>query len=320
MSSEAESEHGAPFPVITVDPLSSELTEQMGSKEKFWFEHDVFGRTLFKAARPGSGEDWAEKVAEGVADMLGLPHAKYELAVAASHYGVISPSFVGQEESLIHGNELMSGASSMYSLAVEIEGGRTSQYTLPLVLATIEQSEAVLPPAWLPPSGVRSAADLFVGYLLHDAMVGNTDRHQENWGIIDRSTSTGVRIRYLAPQFDTASCLGRNESDQQRLRRLAGLEGSDVRHYANRARSPFFLDPESHRGLTVFDCFRHASRIRPRAAKAWIDSMGAIALTQITDLLFRIPESRMSEPARRFALEMIIHNQARLLELRGNIS
>jgi hypothetical protein len=31
--------------------------EPMGSKPKFWFDHPEWGQSLFKASRPGSGED-----------------------------------------------------------------------------------------------------------------------------------------------------------------------------------------------------------------------------------------------------------------------
>jgi len=48
------------YSIIEVPDDAAELTEQLGTKPKFWFrignaEH------LFKEARPGSGEDWSEK-------------------------------------------------------------------------------------------------------------------------------------------------------------------------------------------------------------------------------------------------------------------
>src|SRR4051794_3232003 len=92
-----------PYPVISVNPASAETTEQMGSKEKFWYRDPVRGRTLFKEVRPDTGEDWAEKVAEQLCILLGLPHAHYELAVSNGIRGVISPTFVGRGEGLSHG-------------------------------------------------------------------------------------------------------------------------------------------------------------------------------------------------------------------------
>ncbi len=52
------------FPVILVSQEAYELSSQetMGSKYKFWFEHEELGICLYKQARENLGEDWAEKV------------------------------------------------------------------------------------------------------------------------------------------------------------------------------------------------------------------------------------------------------------------
>ena len=63
--------------------------------------------------------------------------------------------------------------------------------------------------------GVASASDLFAGYLMLDALIGNTDRHHENWAIIQAG-----RQYCLAPTFDHASCLGFNLSDAERIDRM----------------------------------------------------------------------------------------------------
>ena len=48
---------------------------------------------------------------------------------------------------------------------------------------------------------------LFAGYLVLDAVIGNTDRHHENWGLLLRRTETGWKGQ-VAPSFDHASSLG----------------------------------------------------------------------------------------------------------------
>ncbi|MFQ4142615.1 hypothetical protein [Chlorogloeopsis sp. ULAP02] len=49
------------FPVIVVTEAHYELSknEMMGSKYKFWFQHQELGRCLYKQARQNLGEDWA---------------------------------------------------------------------------------------------------------------------------------------------------------------------------------------------------------------------------------------------------------------------
>jgi serine/threonine protein kinase HipA of HipAB toxin-antitoxin module len=49
-----------------------------------------------------------------------------------------------------------------------------------------------------------SAFAQFTGYLVLDALIGHTDRHEENWGVIEGITGA----KRLAPSFDHASSLG----------------------------------------------------------------------------------------------------------------
>ena len=81
--------------------------EQMGTKSKFWFLDDDGRRVLFKEGRPGTGENWAEKVCCEICELLGLPHANYELAEWKGQRGVISPTIVEEWYRLVHGNELL---------------------------------------------------------------------------------------------------------------------------------------------------------------------------------------------------------------------
>src|SRR5262245_23006367 len=92
------------FKIVVVPPDAREATEQMGTKEKFWFQNDHF---LFKFNRPGHGEDWAERIATELASVLRIPHAEVELATFNAQPGVVSTNFVTDGGALFHGNELM---------------------------------------------------------------------------------------------------------------------------------------------------------------------------------------------------------------------
>ena len=94
-----------------------------------------------------------------------------------------------------------------------VVGRDRSRYTL---AAIADALGGVAAPAGL--SGDLSdlrAWDVFVGYLILDAVIGNTDRYEENWAVIVHGDD-----RSLAPTFDHASCLGFMLDDDQRLSRL----------------------------------------------------------------------------------------------------
>jgi len=59
------------FPIITLGVGTSESSEPLGTKEKYWLPIGDELR-LFKVGRPGTGENWAEKIAAELAELLGL--------------------------------------------------------------------------------------------------------------------------------------------------------------------------------------------------------------------------------------------------------
>ncbi|NEP10149.1 MAG: hypothetical protein F6K14_08015 [Symploca sp. SIO2C1] len=95
------------FPIVEVSQDAPEESEVMGTKEKFWFNDQERGLCLYKKARLGTGEDWSEKIAAELCKLLGLPHADYELATFDGSWGIISPSFLPEDGSLIPGNEIL---------------------------------------------------------------------------------------------------------------------------------------------------------------------------------------------------------------------
>ncbi|MGB7487778.1 MAG: HipA-like protein, partial [Phormidesmis sp.] len=77
------------FPIFEVPSDAAEAIEVMGTKPKFWFDHSQFGKCLFKQARSNTGEDWSEKIAAELAQLLKLPCARKELAIYKGNPGTI---------------------------------------------------------------------------------------------------------------------------------------------------------------------------------------------------------------------------------------
>ena len=285
--------------------------ESLGTKPKRWLMDPVAGdHWLMKDAtysqrsdgtRYRKGDDWSERVANGVAQRLGLPAAATELAIASvgEHpiYGVISKSILvaptddetHSEEELVDGNEL---------LPDPVVAGRREGYTVEAVRRALA---GVGPPADM--KSDHSAWDVFVGYLILDAVVGNTDRHEENWAVIDR-----VGDRRLAPTFDHASCLGFQLDDHQRQRRLRTNDsGYTPEAYADRAGSTFYGSPHPVAAAV------HALAISDsRAGRFWVSRCEDVE--SLVEPVWMVPQHRMSTSAREFAERVLRRNCHRLLE------
>ncbi|MEG3926998.1 MULTISPECIES: hypothetical protein [unclassified Microcoleus] len=321
------------FPIIIVTPQAYELSNQeaMGSKYKFWFEHPKLGRCLYKQARLDLGEDWAEKVASELCELLGIPHANYELAATSEgNLGVVSSYFLPNGGTLVHGNELLTPIVPNYPTFATYN---LSQHTIDLVLRIISDESVNLPIGCTVPSGIQKAVEVFVGYLLLDAWIGNGDRHHENWGVVRNkavpTTSETVNLAptasetvnlasptsktaHLAPSYDHASSLGRDLSDEQRQKR-------SVEAYANKCFSAFYGNVDDKKPLKTVDVFDCAARCYPNAAHIWIERLESISKVNLLDIFNRIPNTRISPIAAEFAQKILEFNQHRLLNLRKTL-
>lgn len=298
------------YAIETVPDDAPDQPEQLGTKYKFWYR-DVFGRRcLFKEGRPGTGENWAEKVCCEICTLLGIPHSHYELAVWKDHKGVVTPSFVPKGGRLVFGNELLARFVKDYEGERRV---RARKHTLSRVMAVMIAGGDIIkmPDDYHPPAQVQGVAGLFLAYLMLDALVGNQDRHDENWGLIQVLDG---RIA-LAPTFDHASSLGRNERDEERIERLTTSDqGRSVERYVARARSALYRRV-GEKPLTTLEAYQEAARL-PEVQEAkgyWLSQLALTTIANFRLILDNVPPTEISDPAKAFALRMLEINRERLL-------
>jgi len=66
--------------------------------------------------------------------------------------------------------------------------------------------------------------------------------------------------------------------------------------------------------MPTLEVFREASKLRPLAAKAWVDRLSQISDNDVTDIFVQIPHDRISDAAKGFAIKMLELNKKRLLK------
>jgi hypothetical protein len=284
------------YPIIDVDPAHARDLEQLGSKPKFWFQQGE-QRWLFKEARPNTGEDWAEKVAAQIAGLIGIDAASVDLALCGTRRGTVSPSFLDHAagDVLIHGNELLGGLVTGYQRDKRFH---QADHTLHNIREAMIRA--------LPAEGVDAVLRTLAGYAVLDALIGNTDRHHENWGLIVRTSSPDLRV---APSFDHASSLGRELTDERRDRLL---QADQVARYARAGRGGIYLTPTDPHGANPIDLVlsnlqRYREYFAPALARA-----AAIEMAQVRAILDEIPDERISQTAREFAFRFVEYAQNQL--------
>ena len=297
-----------PYTVVEVKPEWRLDQEQMGSKRKFWYSEGIDKpRWLFKYAReitPGflSGEHWAEKIAEQVAEKMGIPHAKVELAVCQGSRGSTTESFTNANTPiLVHGNELLSFFDKDYE---SFKTFKQKQHTLDRIFIFFN---------WVSfnPDSVELIKRQFAEYLVLDALVSNVDRHHENWGVLFGFVENQLMLR-LAPSFDHASSLGRELTDERRQHLLTNAL---VGQYVDKGSGAIFRNMEEKKAPSPLELVQYAVATHPLIFTGALKKLGNIKPQDCETIVERIPGEWMSPCARRFAKELLCHNLKQLTHL-----
>jgi hypothetical protein len=303
-----------PYSVVEVQEEWVLEHETMGTKEKFWYRPRRADRDwLFKYPQRGSsGEHWAEKVAAEVADLLGILHAKVELATFRGTKGSASESFtrrqINSERELIHGNEILAGFVDGYN---KTRVRRQSQHTLNNIWLALEKSFEFR-------RGLGELAKIsFAEYVVLDALIGNVDRHHQNWGLL-RNQAGGSLFGFLAPSFDHASSLGRDLPDEGRRKKTRNrllAENIIGTEYVEKGRGGIYWSQcEGRHAPSPIELARRGIHQYPtlfQTAKQKIESVNEDSLSEI---VMRVPEGWMTPLACEFAITLMRYNLGELRE------
>jgi hypothetical protein len=294
------------YPIIEVRPEDIIGDEGMGSKPKFWFRRDG-RRWLFKEAREGTGEDWAEKVVAEIARVAGISAATVELADSNGRRGSASLSFADPDhaETLVHGNEILAGLVLGYDPKKRFH---QSDHTLDNIAAAVRRM-------FLERAHQDSVLAELASYLVLDALVGNTDRHHENWGIVLRAAHVGPDIEMqVAPSFDHASSLGRELLDEARSQMLA--QGR-VGQYVRKGHGAIFQNTTDRRGVNPLGLVEIAAGTD--AYRAYfvpaLQRLKGVPIENLQGTVADVPMVRMTEHSKAFGRSFLAYTYEALTKL-----
>ena len=288
------------YPVIQLASESALYKEDMGSKNKRWCRHPSDDRLwLFKYPRETAGEHWSEKIAAELGSLLNIACAYVQLAELGGARGSLTRNILANEtEVLVHGNELLAGHVIGYD-KTQMRG--QNQHTWQHICAAIQTrcGEDVC----------QEILTAFAGYLVFDAWIGNTDRHHQNWGLLQ--ISSGQNVRYeMCPSFDHASSLGRELTDLRRRSLLQNMEG-----YRNhpKARGAIYWEGEELHPLPCIELVRRITNLNPALTESWLMQLSSISSTSCATVIEAVSSDWMSDLAKEFALKLIDTNRAELI-------
>ena len=291
------------FPVINILSEWVLEPEEMGSKRKFWYRApgENQRRWLFKSPQERTGQHWAEKIAAEIAGVLGIRRAAVELAGFNGQQGSATKSFVHSGLELVHGNQLLSTLIQDYEPEKRFH---QADHTVENILTAVDTifGDKV---------SKIDAKSRLAEYLVLDAMIGNTDRHHENWGVL-RRRKNDVWYGVVAPSFDHASSLGRELLDDRRDRLLTE---NRVGNYVERGRGAIYWSTEGAHGPSPIELVRRTAPCYPDIFRPALTKIEKLDETLVDDLLARMPEEWMSRSAKEFATALMRYSIGQLKEV-----
>ncbi|CAN5849216.1 hypothetical protein BH11BAC7_BH11BAC7_18810 [soil metagenome] len=172
-------------------------------------EFYYFKQSFFKPGRDYKFEFWSEIIACQLGEILGFEILKYHLGYDASNIGCLSKSMHLPNEELKEGGKFLQAFDNTFN--PETKEGR-KHYTFELINISLKEFDL---DQYLPN---------LIDIIIFDSVIGNGDRHQENWAFISESS---IFEKSLKVTLDPESIKNLPKIIQNFLRKRLFENGSD---------------------------------------------------------------------------------------------
>lgn len=238
-------------------------------------------RYLFKLSDPRYPEQfWAETIAYVVGCLLDVEVPPAYIAVHSERAvcgALIEWFFIDGEQSFI------AGGNRLQRLVPDYDRKRGTQHSFQLVQrACIRASRDGLIDDWL----------IYWGRaFLFDALIGNTDRHQDNWGFLSWTLADGLTSRErLAPLFDNGTSLGM----ERHLQHVGEWDDNRCAAYLLKGRHHMKLNTDDQARCQHVDMVRYMIEAHPTVKTPLQTTMALFSIQELEQRLAELCRLELS--------------------------
>lgn len=190
-----------------IDYYSPDSTSN-GNLKKRWKNIDGKNYLLKAGSKPYQYEIFNEIIASKIMDMLNIEHVNYSFVIDNNHIFCASQNFISYNED--------------YVTAYQLRYSKKQRNDISLYDHLLSIYKSI---------GIPNYQRIFDQLLFIDYILGNTDRHLNNFGVI-RDAKT-LEFLCAAPIYDTGACLGYNLGDDE-LKHAYNLEWKPFQSQKNK--------------------------------------------------------------------------------------
>lgn len=252
-----------------------------GKRVKSWYENNKTNEIylykepkIYQSTGVVTKEIWTELIAYKLGTIFGLDIPKAIPATNGKDYGILIKSFLSQENS--SGTEI--------ALAEAREILNVTNFKLYHNLKTISfllNGNLLEKDSWTK----------FKQMLIFDCIIGNNDRHDENWGILYGSALEKVK---LSPIYDNASCLTYGDDETKVLELLTNE--NKFEKYINSSKPPnLYLNENDGTHYKHFEIIKYLIKEEPETIELIRDMVKIDCLSYTKSVLEQIAQIEVPE-------------------------
>lgn len=297
------------YSIVDITNWQYEDINVSGSKEKRWFRSPEKNQlVLFKlpisitsdSSNEGgesTGEAWAEKICSEIGNFIEFPTHNVDIGfltideesieyyglnrekvqVGDTVFGALCWSFLDEsKDSLVEGADMIMEYDETYDR--EYLRGESEIYNFELLYKLFKDNDIL---------------NCLFQMIIFDTLIGNTDRHQDNFGVIRNEENGKVSF---APFYDNSSSLGR-ELDERRVRLMLQDENMfNAYIYGNKSSTLIRWETSwTKKRLNILEFFDKVKSAYPLEIKKHLPNVAKLSDEILNDIIYKVPSEVMSE-------------------------
>ncbi|MEI3251502.1 MAG: HipA domain-containing protein [Candidatus Gastranaerophilaceae bacterium] len=232
--------------------------------------------TMFKYEHENyeCSEACSEKMAYEIAKVLGYKCAKIELAKdTENNIGVLNYLFSDREKS---------PHTDIVTYLNKESNERSEYYTVSNIKKTLDEID-------------KSLFQGFIRIMVFDALIGEQDRHEENWGITEKNGKYSI-----SPLYDNGDSLLREFKNKDMLKKFQNGE-RDFDAYINRSKTLIYKEDKKKR-YKHFELIDFLNKNYHEMVKTEIDNLNKLTDNDIDLIVNRIPSELLTNGQKEYII------------------
>ena len=274
--------------------LQGQINSKGTRKKKLVYDLKEKQYAFFKYQGDGYivSEACSEKMSYEIANILGYPCAKIEFAKDEDGIlGVLNQLFVGNTND---GREHVDAIVYLKGKYKE----RNEYYTIDNIKSTLDKLN-------------ESLFNDFIKIMIFDALVGEQDRHEENWGI------SIIQGKYkMSPLYDNGCNLLREFKDENYAQKYYS-EKKDFNAYIKNSKTYIYKNNEKKR-FKHFELIEFLYSCYSEVVKQELDNLNKLTNDIISEIVESIPDDLMTLEHKEFIKKYLKKRRDILLKIGGD--